>query len=136
MTYFMPDRSCVKRIFSKADPDDQLDLAWGEDTLSDGRPLYVEFWAQYGVSMLTYFFDIHGLENFTDADFGGLFEREGLIQWAGDKRHIAAVQIDDCRNRRILCVNVVIGEELEPSIARDSRAMLQYYNRSGAESPP
>jgi len=67
--YPKPDRSNKTQNFVKSEENPAIDLGWNEGLISDGRPYRVECWAEYQITMLTFFFSTTGMENYSDLMF-------------------------------------------------------------------
>ena len=111
--YPRPDRSDFEPNLHKSDENPALDVGWAEGKLRDGRPYRAECWAEDGVTSLTLFFSTIGLESFTDADFAALVEAEGLVQFTGERRYVAAAPLTDSSGNDMWSVNVVVGDDEE-----------------------
>ena len=117
--YPKPDRSNQTQNFVKSEENEAIDLAWGEGFLSDSRPYRVECWAEFQVTMLTFFFSTAGMENYSDLMFKELLSKEKLIQFVTNTPIISAMSFTDPSGNEMWSVNVVIGNE-DGLLARDS----------------
>lgn len=129
--YPRPDRSTFKPNFHKSDENPALDIGWAEGTLKDGRPYRAECWAEDGVTSLTLFFSTIGCESFTDADFAELLEAEGLMQFTGERRYVAAAPLTDSSGNEMWSVNVVVGDD-EETFVIDQLQLRAYAGQAGA----
>ncbi len=124
--YPKPDRSNQTQNFVKNDENDAIDLGWGEGLLTDGRPYHAECWAQFQVTMVTFFFSSKGIEDFTDVMLKELLSEEGLRQFLSeDLLYIQAVTITDASGNELWSVNVVIGTD-DGLVAKDSVEFKNY----------
>lgn len=128
--YPSPDRSTFKPNFQKSRDNPALDIGWAEGTLKDGRPYRAECWAEDGLTSLTLFFSTIGLESFTDADFAVLLEAEGLMQFTGERRYVAAAPLTDSSGNDMWSVNVVVGDD-EDTFVVDQLQLRKYPPRDG-----
>ena len=126
-----PERSTFKPNFHKSDENPALDIGWAEGTLKDGRPYRAECWAEDGVTSLTLFFSTIGIEEFTDADFAALLEAEGLMQFTGERRYVAAAPLTDSSGNGMWSVNVVVGDD-EETFVIDQLQLRAYAGQAGA----
>ena len=124
-TYPCPDRSYYTPNFTKTEENEQLDIAWAEVTLSDGRPVRIECWAQDQLTCLTYFMSTAGLEEMQNGDFVALLEREGLLTYLTDYRSAGAEKFIDGSGNEMWTVNVVAGDD-ELSLVKDRVALHRY----------
>ena len=127
MTYPKPDRSHYTPRFHKTTDNPHLDIGWAEGQLTDGRPYRMEAWCEEGITAVTFFFAVAGLEQLTSADFPDLLEREELLRYATARRSAYAVQVTDPSGNRIWSVNVVIG--VEDAIYAGGGPTLKAYGR-------
>ncbi len=113
------DKSDFKPNFSKQDSNDQIDLGWGEGVFSDGRPYRIEFWAQYQLSMLTYFFSSIDMEKLSPAEIKKYLMDEHVVSFDDDAYNSAGYEginmssekfIDKSGNQ-MWAVNILLGIE-------------------------
>lgn len=129
--YPRPDRSSFTPNLHKSAENPALDLGWAEGTLKDGRPYRAECWAEDGMTSLTLFFSTKGIERFTDAEFAALLEAEGLIQFIGERRYVAAAPFTDASGNAMWSVTVVVGDD-EDTYVVDQVALRRYPERARA----
>lgn len=107
-----PDRSDVTPNFTKSPDNPATDIGWNEGFLSDGRPYRVEQWAEDQVTSVTFFMSTSGSENFSNAQFADLLEREQLLRYLTDGRRSAfAMPYTDASRNSVWSVNVVCGDD-------------------------
>ena len=123
--YPKPDRSDQTQNFIKSEENPAIDLGWSEGYLSDNRPYRVECWAEFQVTMLTFFFSTDGMENYSDLMFKELLSREKLVQFVSDNPYVSAKPFTDASGNDMWSVNVVIGTEDELH-TRDSTNLQAY----------
>ena len=112
MNHLKPDRSDITPNFTKSAENPALDLGWNEGLLSDGRPYRMESWAEDQVSSVTFFISTSGLENYSNAQFADLLEREQLLRYrSGGRRSAYAMPCTDASGNSLWSVNVVIGDD-------------------------
>ncbi len=112
MKHRKPDRSDVTPNFTKSPDNPAIDLGWNEGFLSDGRPYRVEQWAEEQVTSVTFFMPTSGCENFSNAQFADLLEREQLLRYrAGGRRSAFAMPCTDASHNDVWSVNVVCGDD-------------------------
>ncbi len=125
--YPKPDRSNQTQNFVKSEENPAIDLGWNEGLLSDGRPYRVECWAEYQITMLTFFFSTTGMENYSDLMFKELLGKEKLVQYAAANPHVSAMLFTDPSGNEMWSVNVVIG--IEDELHAIDSTNLQAYER-------
>ncbi len=107
-----PDRSGTRPNLAKTAETPVLDLGWNEGFLSDTRPYRVEAWAEDQVRSITVFMSTNGIENYTNAQFADLLEREELIAYhPGRRRSAYAMPCTDASGNSLWSVNVVTGDD-------------------------
>ncbi len=120
-----PDRSDQILNFEKSEENDAIDLGWSEGYLSDGRPYRAECWAQNQITMVTFFFSMIDMENYSDEMFVEWLEKEEVIRFVIDNPHITTMPVTDAVGNNMWSVNVVIGTEYELQ-AKDSVSFNSY----------
>jgi len=123
--YPKPDRSDQTRNFIKTEENGAIDLGWGEGFLSDSRPYWVECWAEFQVTMITFFFSTNGMEDYSDLMFKELLSREKLVQFVSETPVVSAMSFTDASGNEMWSVNVVIGTE-DGLLAKDSMNLQKY----------
>ena len=109
-----PDRSDTSPNLAKTAENPVLDLGWNEGILSDSRPYRVEAWAEDQISSLTFFMSTSGIENYSNAQFADLLEREQLVAYhPGRRRSAYAMPYTDASGNSVWSVNVVTGDDDE-----------------------
>jgi len=109
-----PDRSDNLPNLRKTAENPVLDIGWNEGFLSDTRPYRVEVWAEDQISSVTFFMSTNGIENYSNAQFADLLEREQLIAFQPDQRRsAAAMPFTDASGNSVWSVNVVTGDDEE-----------------------
>jgi hypothetical protein len=126
--YPKPDRSNQIQNFVKSEENPVIDLGWSEGLFSDGRPYRVECWAEYQVTMLTFFCSTAGMENYSDLMFQELLSKEKLVQFASANPHVSAMSFTDASGNEMWSVNVAIG--IEDELHAIDSTNLQAYERS------
>ena len=129
--YPRPDRSGFTPNLHKTAENPALDIGWAEGKLKDGRPYRAECWAEDGVTSLALFFSTIGLEQLTDPEFAALLEAEGLMQFTGERRFVAAAPFTDASGNAMWSVNVVVGDD-EETFVIDQIKLRSYAEKAGA----
>lgn len=120
--YPKPDRSNYAPRRRASPEDGSVDIGWDAGTLTDGRPFRAEAWAEAGVTVLTFFFSILGLEQASDADLAALLAREGLIRYRTAPGRANGVVINDAAGNPMWSVSVVIRRSRGAGRGRDAPA--------------
>lgn len=129
--YPRPDRSGFTPNLHKTAENPALDIGWAEGKLKDGRPYRAECWAEDGMTSVALFLSTIGLESSTDADFAALLETEGLVQFTGERRYVAAAPFTDSSGNEMWSVNVVVGDD-EETFVIDQLQLRKYPLQVGA----
>ena len=132
-----PDRSKFKPSSDMTQEDYQLDIAWGEGTLSDGRPFRMECWAASQMTFLTYFMSTLGIENLTNEGLKELLEREQIVDFYDEKFrfggftgcNVDAKKVIDASENEMWSITIIIGDE-DGTYANNVVPLLRY-NKKG-----
>jgi hypothetical protein len=91
--------------------DPEYNLGWDVGLLPGNRPYFLECWATCGITMLTYFVSVVGIEDAKDADLIQMLEDEGLFQILDPSDPRTEVQKYDVDGNKFFSINVVVGDE-------------------------
>ena len=112
MLHRKPDRSNITPNFEKSEERPMLDIGWNEGILSDGRPYRMEYWAEDQVSSVTFFMSTAGFENYSNAQFADLLEREQLLRYhVGRRRSASCMPFTDASGNSMWSINVVFADD-------------------------
>lgn len=125
--YPAPDRSGFEPNFTKSSESDVIDIGWAEGVLSDGRPWWLECWAQDQVTCLTIFVSRIDLSLTDDPSVAQFLEREGLLRFTGQQRYATAAAVEDQSGHQMWSINVVVGDEDHVFVA-DTPGIRPYRN--------
>ena len=129
MTLNRPDRSNYTPQFRKTVDNDQVDLAWTEGEMSDGRPFRLELWAQDQLTCATVFVPRSGLEHASSDSLLELLESEKILIWRlASDRSASISPYRDAADAELWSINVVIGMDDSPARA-DTLPLVAYTNR-------
>lgn len=131
------DRADFTPNFHKTLDNEQLDIAWGEGALADGRPVRVECWACDQMTFLTYYFSALDLGDATPPQLKALLVAEGLIAFDDDKFHAAGYSGINADSHRYVdpsgndmwVVTVLVGDDEDGTFVRDSFPLEKYPGR-------
>ena len=123
-----PDRSGLKPNSGK-----DIDLAWGEGSLSNGRPFRMECWAAYQCTFLTFFMSTSGLEEATNQDLKQLMISEQIAVFHDEEFNSsgyggcnveAKKEVDDSGNE-MWSITVIVGDE-DGTYASNVNPLVRY----------
>ena len=97
---------------------EQLDFGWSTGTMSDGRSFYAEYWNEFGIDVVTYYFSTLGLENLNNQALIDMLVSEQLVRarvQAGEMREmkVTIAKKTDEAGREMWMVNVPFADEDE-----------------------
>jgi len=84
-----------------------------EENLSDGRPYYIECWAEDQLTMLTFFFSTSGIDKYTETMLKELLVEEKYVQFIKKDAPVSVMHFIDASENELWSVNVCIGTEDE-----------------------
>jgi len=130
--YPKPDRSDFKPSFGYSD---HLDIAWGEGTLSDGRPYRVESWYAQLTSYLDYYFSSLGIESATEKDLEELLVSEGILVFkSNEDHHVTRTKFTDASGNKMWKISVETDDETDGYV--DIAVTYARANMKKFERPP
>ena len=83
------------QVFPPENEFEDKNIGWYAGVIQENRPFFVECWATEGITMLTIFFSVIGLENKTAGELSGIFESIGYYKVIGTERHVALKTFTD-----------------------------------------
>lgn len=126
-----PDRSGTRPNLAKTAETPVLDLGWNEGFLSDTRPYRVEAWAEDQVRSITVFMSTNGIENYTNAQFADLLEREELIAYHPGRRR-SAYAIGRVSHHRVQARELLRAVRRPRQLRHARRGVVQLIHRAGS----
>ena len=106
--YPKPDRS--NRV--KRNSNDAFDVGWNEGALGDGRPFRSEYWVEKGVSKLTLYLPLAGIEGLSGEELMALLERDGVLEFAsGATRDVTAEKVTDASGNEVWALQIILGDD-------------------------
>lgn len=92
--------------------DEEINIGYAEGILSDKRPYRLECWSTYGITIITIFISILGIETYDKTQILDYLEKEGLFKRiSGDEtREVVTISND---NNKFYSVNINIALEDE-----------------------
>ena len=84
--------------------------------MRDGRAFYAEYWNEFGLDVMTWFFSTQGLETLDAEQLGRLLEAEGLIRYPADsdqqcRPRLTSAKRPDEAGQEMWLVNVPFADE-------------------------
>ena len=110
--YPAPDRSKFIPLKEK-DGSGTMDIGWNEGVTTDGRPYHAEMWAFDSVSMVTIFLSSRGMQNLSQEELVEYLEKQGLVKYFGEKKHLRCELIEDDAGESMWSLNITIGDDEE-----------------------
>ncbi len=92
--------------------DPWYNLGWDAGLLEGKRPYFMLCWATCGITMLTYFVSVKGIEEDGEKELLKMLEEERLVKVL-DPEHprTTAVKVNDGHGNEFFSVNIVCGDE-------------------------
>lgn len=92
--------------------DEEINIGYAEGFLSDERPYRLECWSTYGITIITIFISVLGIENYDKTQVLDYLEKEGLFKRiSGDETREVVIISND--NNKFYSVNINIALEDE-----------------------
>ena len=92
--------------------DPEYNIGWNAGVIGGNRPFFLECWATCGITMLTYFVSVKGIEEYGEKELLKMLEEERLVKVL-DPEHprTTAVKVNDDNGNEFFSVNIVCGDE-------------------------
>ena len=92
--------------------DPEYNIGWNAGVIGGNRPFFLECWATCGITMLTYFVSVKGIEEYGETELLKMLEEERLVKVL-DPEHprTTAVKVNDDHGNEFFSVNIVCGDE-------------------------
>ena len=92
--------------------DPEYNIGWNAGVIGENRPFFLECWATCGITMLTYFVSVKGIEEYGETELLKMLEEERLVKVL-DPEHprTTAVKVNDDHGNECFSVNIVCGDE-------------------------
>ena len=76
------------------------------------RPFFLECWATCGITMLTYFVSVKGIEDYGETELLKMLEEARLVKVRDPENpRTTAVKVKDGHGNEFFSVNIVCGDE-------------------------
>ena len=92
--------------------DPEYNIGWNAGVIGGNRPFFLECWATCGITMLTYFVSVKGIEEYGETELLKMLEEARLVKVL-DAEHprTTAVKVNDDHGNEFFSVNIVCGDE-------------------------
>lgn len=92
--------------------DPEYNIGWNAGVIGGNRPFFLECWATCGITVLTYFVSVKGIEEYGETELLKMLEEARLVKVL-DPEHprTTAVKVNDDRGNEFFSVNIVCGDE-------------------------
>ena len=92
--------------------DPEYNIGWNAGMIGGNRPFFLECWATCGITMLTYFVSVKGIEEYRETELLKMLEEARLVKVL-DPEHprTTAVKVNDDHGNEFFSVNIVCGDE-------------------------
>ena len=122
------------QVFPPVNEFEDKNIGWYAGVILDNRPFFAECWATEGITMLTIFFSVIGLENKTAEELSDIFESIGYYKVIGGKRHLALQTFADGNNNEFYSLNITVRVEDETYIEGGTICPFRLLNELNGEN--
>lgn len=114
--------------------DPEYNIGWNAGVLGGNRPFFLECWATCGITMLTYFVSVKGIEEYGEKELLKMLEEARLVKVL-DPEHprTTAVKVNDDHGNEFFSVNIVCGDENGTYIKGGSIYSYRFLNAYNGE---
>ena len=114
--------------------DPEYNIGWNAGVLGGNRPFFLECWATSGITMLTYFVSVKGIEEYGEKELLKMLEEARLVKVL-DPEHprTTAVKVNDDYGNEFFSVNIVCGDENGTYIKGGSIYSYRFLNAYNGE---
>lgn len=92
--------------------DPEYNIGWNAGVIGGNRPFFLECWATCGITMLTYFVSVKGIEEYGEKELLKMLEEERLVKvLVPEHPRTTAVKVNDDNGNEFFSVNIVCGDE-------------------------
>lgn len=136
---FLPMIDHHKHSFPPCDEGGVKNIGWSCGMLKD-RPYFAECWTIDGMTVLTFFVSVIGIEDYTAEKFDVLFEENNIFTKKADAQETTIRKLIDKSGNCFFSVNVIVGlPDEESCFERDNTSIYSYsildkLNNSNEES--
>lgn len=115
---FLPVADHAWKVFPEVDngtewyDDKEYNLGWDAGLLEPDRPYFMEAWATCGITMLTYFVSVNGMEDASTEDLVRMLTDAKLFRlYDPEHPRTSVMKFEDSNGNVFFSVNVVAGDE-------------------------
>lgn len=115
---FLPIVDHAWKVFPSVDygtewyDDKEVNIGWDTGLLGADRPYFMEAWATNGITMLTYFVSVKGIENATTEELVKMLTDEHLFRLLDpDNPRTSVMKFEDDTGEVFYSINVPVGVE-------------------------
>lgn len=114
--------------------DPEYNIGWNAGVIGGNRPFFLECWATCGITMLTYFVSVKGIEEYGETELLKMLEEARLVKVL-DPEHprTTAVKVNDGHGNEFFSVNIVCGDEHGTYIKGGSIYAYKFLNAFNGE---
>ena len=114
--------------------DPEYNIGWNAGVIGGNRPFFLECWATCGITMLTYFVSVKGIEEYGETELLKMLEEARLVKVL-DPEHprTTAVKVNDDHGNEFFSVNIVCGDEKGTYIKGGSIYAYKFLNAFNGE---
>lgn len=92
--------------------DPEYNLGWDTGLLDGDRPYFMECWASNGITVMTYFVSVKGIENAAPEEVVSMLTDAGLFRFLHpEKPGVSVMKYEDDHENVFFSVNVTVGIE-------------------------
>ena len=115
----------------------EYNIGWNVGVICGNRPFFLECWATWGITMLTYFVSVKGIEEYGEKELLKMLEEARLVKVL-DMEHprTTVMKVNDDHGNEFFSVNIVCGDEKGTYIKGGmiySYKFLNEYNGEGKD---
>ena len=113
--------------------DPEYNIGWDAGLLPENRPYFLECWATCGITMLTYFVSVVGIEDAKDAELIRMLEEAELFRILDPSDSRTEVQKYDVDGDEFFSINIVVGDEDNTYVKGGKIFSFRYLNEFNAK---
>lgn len=109
--------------------DPEYNLGWDAGLLPGNRLYFLECWATCGLTMLTYFVSVVGMEEAKDADLFRMLEDAGLFRILDPSGLHTTIQKFNEDGKEFFSINILVGDEEGTYVSGGNYYPFSHLNR-------
>ena len=92
--------------------DKEVNIGWDAGLLEPDRPYFMEAWATCGITMMTYFVSVKGIEDATTEDLVKMLTDAGLLRLPDPENpRTSVMKFEDSTGEVFYSINVTVGAD-------------------------